>query len=146
MGTWSGSIWKGSALTQKTIEVFEALQDRFSNLQAFACRPIWFLHRRRSGPLNAPNPRSSGFARGPIKSLPDISFRTKGAVDANYRVLTQKLLDHADQGAFPAFCHPSDLSLIDYILQQAKEKRLEAKHFEFQMLYGIQNKKARISI
>jgi len=136
-------VWldmEGSALTQKTIEVFESLRSHFPNiglcLQAYLLRTGGDLDRL----MRTPRQPAIRLCKGAYKESPDIAFRTKGAVDASYRVLTQKLLDHAEQGVFPAFA-THDLRLIDYILQQVKEKRLDPKHFEFQMLYGIQNKK-----
>ena len=136
-------VWldmEGSALTQKTIEVFESFRSRFSNiglcLQAYLVRTGEDLDRL----MRSPRLPTVRLCKGAYKESPDIAFRTQGAVNANYRVLTQKLLDHAELGVFPAFA-THDLTLIDYILAQVKEKRLEPKHFEFQMLYGIQNKK-----
>lgn len=134
-------VWidmEGSELTQKTIEVFESLRGRFPNiglcLQAYLVRTGSDLDRLMRKPARL------RLCKGAYKEPPDIVFRSKAAVDANYRVLTQKLLDHVDQEVFPAFA-THDLALIDYILQQVKDKRISAKKFEFQMLYGIQNKK-----
>jgi proline dehydrogenase len=134
-------VWldmEGSALTQSTIEVFEALRSRFANiglcLQAYLVRTGSDLDRLMR------KPAILRLCKGAYKEPPDIAFKSKGAVEANYRVLTQKLFDHVEQGIFPAFA-THDVSVIEYVLQQVKEKRIDAKQFEFQMLYGIQNKK-----
>lgn len=136
-------VWldmEGSALTQKTLEIFESLRSRFQNiglcLQAYLVRTGGDLDRL----MRSSRPSTIRLCKGAYKEPPDIALRTKGAVNANYRVLTQKLLDRAEDGVFPAFA-THDLELIEYILAQAKERRLDPKRFEFQMLYGIQNKK-----
>ncbi len=133
-------VWidmEGSALTQQTIGMFERLHERFEEiglcLQAYLVRTGGDLDRlmRRAVTIR--------LCKGAYKESSDIAFVTKAAVDANYRMLVQKLLDHVGRGVFPAFA-THDPDLIDFIVKTVKDKRVESRQFEFQMLYGIQNK------
>lgn len=132
-------VWldmEGSALTQKTIDVFNALRGRYPNLglclQAYLVRTGGDLDKLMHKPLHV------RLCKGAYKEPPDIAFSTKRAVDGNFRMLVQKALDRAGQDVMAAFA-THDRFLIDYILALVRERRADKKAFEFQMLYGIQN-------
>jgi len=132
-------IWfdmEGSRLTQKTIEVFDALREDFKNIalcvQAYLVRTGGDLDQLMRRPLNV------RLCKGAYKEPPTIAYRTRQAVNGNYRVLAQKLLQQAGRRAYPAFA-THDEELIQFIQTQARERGLSKELFEFQMLYGIQN-------
>jgi proline dehydrogenase len=134
------TIWidmEGSALTQRTIDVFDRLRLLSPHLglcvQAYLVRTGGDLDRLMRSPLKV------RLCKGAYKEPPEIAFPSKRAVDGNYRMLVQKCFEHVNQETFPAFA-THDPFLIDYILAIAQEKKIDPKQFEFEMLYGIQNK------
>ncbi len=136
-------VWvdmEGSALTQRTIDLFDKLRSATSHiglcLQAYLVRTGADLDRLMRRSLNV------RLCKGAYKESPAIAFPTKRAVDGNYRMLAQKLMDHAGKGVYPAFA-THDPFLIDYLTALAGEKKVPPNRFEFQMLYGIQNRLLR---
>jgi proline dehydrogenase len=138
-------VWfdmEGSALTQKTIEMFEALRVDFSNiglcLQAYLVRTGGDLDklmrslRRSGGPLNV------RFCRGDYRESTGISYPSKSAVDGNFRMLVQKVFDQNAKQVIPAFAI-QDQALIEFVIAAAAEKKIGIDRFEFQMLYGPRN-------
>jgi proline dehydrogenase len=77
--------------------------------------------------------------KGAYKEPREIAYPTKRAVDASYRVLARKLLEHVQQNVYPAFA-THDRPLIDEVLTVVRELDVNFKQFEIQMLYGIENK------
>jgi proline dehydrogenase len=137
--TYGITVWmdmEESALTQKTIEVFEQLRARKPNvgicLQAYLVRTGADLERLMRQPLNI------RLCKGAYKEPPTIAYGNRRAVDASYRMLATKLLENIPRGVYPAFATHDRMIIYD-ILRQVKEKGLDAKRFEFEMLYGIEN-------
>jgi len=133
-------VWldmEGSALTERTLDLFGRLRERYNGLgvclQSYLVRTGGDLDRLMRRPLTV------RLCKGAYQEPPSIAFRSRQAVDGNYRLLIQKAFDHLEQGVFPAFA-THDRSLIDHVIQSAREKRIGAKEFEFQMLYGIANR------
>jgi|SRR5579871_1380475 len=71
--------------------------------------------------------------KGAYKEPSDIAYPEKNDVDKNYVNLMTTLLDH---GTYPAIAS-HDVKIIDYAIQQVRERKLSPDRFEFQMLYGI---------
>ncbi len=71
--------------------------------------------------------------KGAYKEPSDIAYPEKNDVDKNYVNLMTTLLDH---GTHPAIAS-HDVKIIDYAIQQVRERKLSPDRFEFQMLYGI---------
>ena len=137
-------VWldmEGSALTQKTLDVFSRLRNQFSNvgvcLQACLMRTGEDLDRLERGFSNRPLPIR--LCKGAYKEPSGIAFASWRAVNDNFRVLANRLIDHIPQGVFPAFA-THDRALISDILAVLRRQGVDPKRFEFQMLYGIQNK------
>jgi proline dehydrogenase len=133
-------VWidmEGSALTQRTIDAFDTLRSAYPSsglcLQAYLVRTGGDLDRLMKRPLNV------RLCKGAYKEPPTIAYASKRAVDGNYRMLVQKLLERVSDGVYPAFA-THDRFLIDYILAIVREKGVDPKNFEFEMLYGIQNR------
>jgi len=132
-------VWfdmEGSDLTQKTIETFEKVRTVYPNvglcLQSSLVRTGGDLDRLMRFPLNV------RLCKGAYKEPPQIAYATKRAVDGNYRILVQKLLEHVKDGVYPAFA-THDGFMIDYITAIAREQKVELSQFEFEMLYGIRS-------
>lgn len=63
----------------------------------------------------------------------DIAFQAKADVDEQYRVLSNSLLDQAEDPAFGTH----DERMVDWIRSRADAIGRDRKTFEFQMLFGI---------
>jgi proline dehydrogenase len=138
-GPWGITVWmdmEESALTQKTIEVFEQLRADYPNvglcLQAYLVRTGGDLDRLMRKPLKV------RLCKGAYKEPPSVAYATKRAVDGSYRMLANKLLENIPRGVYPAFA-THDRVLIQEILENAKKRGLDLKNFEFEMLFGIEN-------
>jgi proline dehydrogenase len=134
-------VWfdmEGSALTQKTIEVFDVLRSDFKNiglcLQAYLVRTGGDLDQLMRTPLTV------RLCKGAYKESPAIAYASKSAVEGNFRMLTQKVFEQVNRGVYPAFA-THDRALIDYLIAFSQEKKIPQESFEFQMLYGIQNQR-----
>jgi proline dehydrogenase len=125
-----------SALTQKTIDVFERLRANYPNvglcLQAYLVRTGGDLDRLMREPLRV------RLCKGAYKEPPEIAYATRRAVDGNYRMLALKLIENMARGTYPAFA-THDRSLIQEIISQVRQKGIDPTSFEFEMLYGIEN-------
>jgi proline dehydrogenase len=138
-------VWfdmEGSALTQKTIEIFSTLWADFSNiglcLQAYLVRTggdLDLLSRSQGQPGASLHIR---LCKGAYKEPAAIAYPTKAAVEGNYRMLAQKAFERTPRKVLPAFA-THDRRLIEFILRHVAEKKIEMTQFEFQMLYGIEN-------
>jgi proline dehydrogenase len=134
-------VWfdmEGSALTQKTIEVFQTLRQETQNvglcLQAYLVRTGGDLDQLMRSPLHV------RLCKGAYKEPPSLAYASKDSVDANFRMLAQKTLEQTGRGVYPAFA-THDGRLIDYLTALSQEKKVSKDQFEFQMLYGIQNQR-----
>lgn len=134
-----GFVWidmEGSALTERTLRVFEGLRAKHSNvgicLQAYlrrtpadirrlAARPVWIR-----------------LCKGAYKEPASVAFVRKDDVDAQYRSLIKELF--ASPGITPAFA-THDETLLSAVLSYVREHKISRERFEFQMLYGIRNQR-----
>jgi len=133
------TVWldmEESALTQKTIDVFERLRAKYPNvglcLQAYLVRSGGDLDRLMREPLRV------RLCKGAYKEPPEIAYATRRAVDGNYRMLAQKAIENIGRGVYPAFA-THDRALIQEILERVHQNNIDPKSFEFEMLYGIEN-------
>src|SRR4029077_18430901 len=133
------TVWldmEESALTQKTIDVFERLRAKYPNvglcLQAYLVRSGGDLDRLMREPLRV------RLCKGTYKEPPEIAYATRRAVDGNYRMLAQKAIENIGRGVYPAFA-THDRALIQEILERVHQNNINPKSFEFEMLYGIEN-------
>lgn len=127
---------EGSAYTQKTLDIFYALQGDFPSvgvvIQAYLKRSrgdVEELVRRRV---------RVRLCKGAYKEPADIAFASKGDVNRNYDELA-KLLVHAP---LPAFATHDD-ARIDAACAAAEAAGLRKGGFELQMLYGLRPKRWR---
>jgi proline dehydrogenase len=71
--------------------------------------------------------------KGAYRESPDVAFRRKQDVDANYIRLMLALLD---RGAYPAIAS-HDENIVQQAIGYVRERNIAADRFEFQMLYGV---------
>jgi proline dehydrogenase len=75
--------------------------------------------------------------KGAYHEPPALAFEKKQDVDANFRVLLDRLLSVAAKGGATAAIGTHDPVLIEYAQKQIREIGLTSEHYEFQMIYGI---------
>lgn len=133
-------VWidmEGSALTERTVNLFDGLRTQYSNiglcLQAYLTRTGGDIDRLIRRPV------SVRLCKGAYREPREVALQDRRAVDANFRVLSQKLLQAITSGAYPAFA-THDMALIDFLKKEIRQRNIPSSQFEFQMLYGIQNR------
>jgi len=134
-------IWfdmEGSVLTQKTIDVFDALRQDYKNIGL--CLQAYLVRTGGDFDQLARKPFHVRLCKGAYKEPPTIAYGSKTAVDGNFRMLIQKAIDASSRGVYPAFA-THDTQMLDHVRRLAQEKKVGEANFEFQMLYGIQNQR-----
>lgn len=126
---------EGSAYTDRTLDIFEAVQ-RESGNAGLAVQA--YLHRtekdlRRLAPLK-PKIR---LVKGAYREPKAIALQSKPDVDANYKRLTTLLLEGAAQGTFFPALASHDPFMVAHGQAEAARLRLAKDKYEFQMIYGI---------
>jgi proline dehydrogenase len=126
---------EGSAYTDVTLEIFEAVQREHGNtglaLQAYLHRTEKDL--QRLAPLKPKIRLVKGAYREPAK----IAVQGKPAVDANFKRLTTLLLEGAAQGTFLPAIASHDPFMVAHAQSEVSRLKLPKNRYEFQMIYGI---------
>ncbi len=134
-------VWfdmEGSKLTRQTIEVFDELRGTFPKVGL--CLQAALVRTGSDFDLLSKKPFHVRLCKGAYKEPAAIAYPQKPAVNGNYRMLAQKAFDLSPRGVVPAFA-THDRELLTYILDLAAQKTVSREAFEFQMLYGIENKR-----
>jgi proline dehydrogenase len=122
---------EGSAYTNSTLDIFEALRRRFENvamaIQAYLYRTEKDLERLK--PL-APKIR---LVKGAYREPSKIAFQKKADVDKNY----SRLIDVLLSGGFLPAIATHDPAMLDYARQQIRARGIPPGRYEFQQIYGI---------
>lgn len=122
---------ESSDYTDRTLAVVERIHAEFgctrAVIQAYLLRSAADIERlnRLAIPVR--------LCKGAYDEPASVAFREKRAVDRNYVTLMKTLLD---QGAYPAIA-THDERIIGEAFRYARERKISADRFEFQMLYGI---------
>jgi proline dehydrogenase len=126
---------EGSAYTDVTLEIFEAVQRESGNtglaVQAYLHRTEKDLQRLAS--LKPKIRLVKGAYREPAK----IAVQGKPAVDANFKRLTTLLLEGAAQGNFLPAIASHDPFMAAHAQSEVSRLKLPKNRYEFQMIYGI---------
>jgi proline dehydrogenase len=126
---------EGSAYTQATVEIFEAVQRRHGNgglaIQSYLRRSEADIERL--APLHPKIRLVKGAYREPV----EIAFQKKKEVDDNFRRLLDRLLAASSNGGFVTAVATHDPALVEYALEKIRTQGLETDRYEFQMIYGI---------
>ena len=123
---------ESSAYTQVTLDIFDILwQQGYRNIGVVLQAD---LHRTeadeaRIGALGA----RVRLVKGAYRESRAVAYQSKADVDAQYALLTRRLLD---RGHYPAIA-THDIRMIDVAREHAASIGLGKDQFEFQMLYGI---------
>lgn len=71
--------------------------------------------------------------KGAYNEPPEVAFPRKTEVDANYLLLARKLIESPEYHALATH----DPAIIEAIKGFARSRKIDRRHFEFQMLYGV---------
>lgn len=132
-------VWmdmEGSGLTQGTVDVFDELAGKFSNLGL--CLQAYLKRTKADVEKLARRPVTIRLCKGAYKESSDVAFTDRREVEASFRELSKDLLKRTSQGVYPAFA-THDPAMIDFVVKTAQEGEVGKESFEFQMLYGIRN-------
>ncbi len=126
---------EGSSLTQDTIEIFHELRKRYDNvgivLQAY-------LHRTGDDVKEAVSRRDRvRLCKGAYREPPSIAWTAMSAIRKSFMEAARLLLE---KGNYPAIA-THDEELVQGALGVARESRIPASRYEFQMLYGLRPKR-----
>lgn len=125
-----------SAVTDKTLRVYRALCQEFSNvgivIQAYLYRTETDVQQ-----LIAEGAWIR-LCKGAYAEPPDVAFPNKADTDANFVKLTQMMLnDEAQaQGVYLGVATHDD-KMVEAAIEYARKHGISPQAFEFQMLYGI---------
>jgi proline dehydrogenase len=125
---------EGSAYTQRTIDTFLELRQKYPNVGIAIQSAL--LRSRKDARLIATRGGSIRLVKGAYKELPDVAFQDKKDVDVNYEAIMKELLL---SGTSPAIA-THDERLINEAKRFAVEKGLPKDSFDFEMLLGIKRK------
>jgi proline dehydrogenase len=122
---------EGSKHTQRTLDAFHTLRKTYDNvgivLQAY-------LHRTEDDVKHAIGRGDRvRLCKGAYKEPADIAFPKMHDIRANYAKCVRLLLDG---GNYPAVA-THDEGVIEDVLGYVAERKIDAKRYEFQMLYGL---------
>jgi len=122
---------ESSAYTQSTLDVFERVFERHSNvgvvIQSYMRRSEADIARLVE--LGAPVRLCKGAYDEPVS----VAFQRKDEVDASYVRLMKMLLG----GGAPTAIATHDEKMVDATLEYVEEQGIDPQAFEFQMLYGV---------
>ena len=122
---------EGSKHTQRTIDAFQKLRKSYDNvgivLQAY-------LHRTEDDVKDAVGRGDRvRICKGAYNEPPSVAFQSMDEIRASYKRCAHLLLE---KGNYPALA-THDEDLVADALSFARDRRIPADRFEFQMLYGL---------
>ncbi len=140
-GTWFWIDMEGSAYTDRSIQIAEALMVRHENvgiaLQAYLKRTAADIERLL--PLRP----AIRLVKGAYDEPADIAYRDSAAVDANYLALAVIVADAAARGEARLALGTHHVELIDQIKTIADARSVPIDRLEVHMLYGIREQGLR---
>jgi proline dehydrogenase len=124
---------EGSDYTQRTLDFFERrLFERYRRHCGVVIQAMLRRSEADVARLNAMQARVR-LCKGAYLEPPSVAFPDKADVDRNYVLLMERLLP---AGVFPAIA-THDPDMLTAAQRIAREARVPASRFEFQMLYGV---------
>jgi proline dehydrogenase len=141
VGTWFWIDMEGSAYTERTMDLAEALMARHDNvgvaLQAYLKRTAADVQRLL--PLK-PGIR---FVKGAYDEPASIAYRSRGGVDGNFLALSVIVAEAAGHGAARLALGTHDVELIEQIRTISVARGVPVEALEVHMLYGIREQELR---
>jgi len=124
---------EGSDVTQKTLELFYNLRQKYDNVGIVVQTYLYRTEKDVEGILNLKG--RIRLCKGAYKEPSSIAFPKKKDVDDNFEKLTKMLLK---SGVYHGIA-THDEKLVDFTKKYAQEESIPKGTFEFQMLYGIRS-------
>jgi proline dehydrogenase len=126
---------EGSKTTQSTLELFHELRKKYDNvgvvLQAY-------LHRTKNDVQEAVTRGDRvRLCKGAYQEEPDVALQDMEDIRDNFRRCARLLLE---RGNYPGLA-THDESLVQDVLGYVAEAKIPSARFEFQMLYGLRQKR-----
>ncbi|RMG48858.1 MAG: proline dehydrogenase [Acidobacteria bacterium] len=122
---------EGSAYTQRTLDLFFKLYERYRNV-GVVIQAYLYRSERDIDELNRVGARVR-LCKGAYKEPARIAYQRMDEIRKNFLKLAERLLAH---GHYPGIATHDDL-LIEPIKRMAAERGIGRDQFEFQMLYGL---------
>ncbi|MFN7181596.1 MAG: proline dehydrogenase family protein [Planctomycetota bacterium] len=136
---------EGFNLFEKTLHLHKKLVDKYFAVgivvQAYLYRAEEIMREAIK------NTYSVRLCKGAYREPPSIAYQDKKEINKNYLKLAFLLVDNCKNfydkfsSKGPQYCGigiaTHDHNLIEAIIQYTKDKKIDKKHFEFQMLYGV---------
>jgi proline dehydrogenase len=128
---------EGSAVTQRTLDIFTRLRKQFDNVGIV----IQSMLRRSEQDIRDLNKLKVKvrLCKGAYKEPKEVAFKKMKDIRVNFIKLSELLFK---DGVYPAIA-THDTKLIKWTKAYAAENKIDTKDFEFQLLYGIRNKTQR---
>jgi len=126
---------EGSASTEVTLEIFEALQRASGNV-ALAIQAYLYRSENDLKRLEPLQPKIR-LVKGAYREPKNVAFQEKSAVDVNFKRLTTQLMEGAARGTFFPAIGSHDPAMAAHAQAEAARLQVPKDKYEFQMLYGI---------
>ena len=123
---------EGSAYTDRTIRLFEALHDDYPGQVGTVIQTYLYRARADVERLIARRARVR-LVKGAYAEPATVAYQDKADIDDNYGRLMEMLLEH---GHYPAIA-THDPALIERTKRFAADKGIAPDRFEFQLLFGV---------
>ena len=118
--------------TERTLEVFEELHDKFGNLVGIVIQS--YLHRSADDiEMLVKRGARVRLCKGAYAEPPDLAFQDMKDVRSSFVALMKRLVD---DGTYPGIATHDD-GMVDATLKHVEENSIPVDRFEFQMLYGV---------
>ena len=124
---------EGSAYTEATVALFEAVRRKHSNV-GLAVQTYLYRTEKDLQRLQPLHPKIR-LVKGAYLEPPSIAFPHKRQVDENFRKLMKLLF--SDNGFIPAIA-THDPALIEEAKQVVRQRGIDPDRWEFQMILGVQ--------
>jgi proline dehydrogenase len=123
---------EGSAYTERTMQIFEELHDRYPDEVGIVIQS--YLHRARADTERMIERRARvRLVKGAYAEPESVAFQQKSQIDLNYQWLMEMLLE---RGNYPALA-THDPELVESAKRYTTEHGIGSDRYEFQMLYGV---------
>ena len=117
--------------TDRNLRIVAAMHERYGRVRAVIQA---YLHRSEADVAALVRSQVPvRLCKGAYREPASVAFPLKSEVNANYRRLSETLLE---QGVYPALA-THDPDMVNHALRFAERKGIRKDGFEFQMLYGI---------
>jgi proline dehydrogenase len=141
-GTWFWVDMEGSAYTDRTMDLAEALLARHDNvgiaLQAYLRRTAADVQRL------LPHKPAIRLVKGAYDEPAALAYRSAAEVDGNFLVLAVILAGHAARGEARLALGTHDVELIEQIRTITDAQGVPVSALEVHMLYGIRERELRL--